>query len=178
MAKISWSKALTDYLKDDTLSYADIAKKYGVSKQAVTKRAVKEEWQVLRTRTLLKVDQMLPEKIGESIAEVKARQVYEAKLLQKAALEALRAGIKPENMREVVHSIVAGIKIERKVLGLDDPNYKDPNWEKFRQFSFIFNMTPEELERFTDAAAERAGWTIDKRKAKLEAPQETGLVQD
>jgi len=33
--KISWSKALVDYLKDETESYASIAKKYGTSLQAV-----------------------------------------------------------------------------------------------------------------------------------------------
>lgn len=34
MAKISWSKALADYLKDETQSYASIAREYGVSLQA------------------------------------------------------------------------------------------------------------------------------------------------
>jgi len=35
MAKISWSKALIDYLKDETQSCASIARKHGVSLQAV-----------------------------------------------------------------------------------------------------------------------------------------------
>lgn len=38
MAKIDWAKALADYLKEETMSYASIASKYGVSLQAVKKR--------------------------------------------------------------------------------------------------------------------------------------------
>jgi len=55
MAKILWAKALTDYLKDETLSYTSIASKYGVSLQAVKKRAGKEEWQNLRQKSIQKV---------------------------------------------------------------------------------------------------------------------------
>jgi hypothetical protein len=33
--KISWSKALVDYLKDETESYALIARRHGVSLQAL-----------------------------------------------------------------------------------------------------------------------------------------------
>lgn len=39
MSKISWSSALADYLKDETQGYASIARKHGVSLQAVKKKA-------------------------------------------------------------------------------------------------------------------------------------------
>lgn len=58
MSKISWSAALADYLKDETLSYASIASKYGVSLQAVKKRAGKEVWQSLRQKSIQKVNQL------------------------------------------------------------------------------------------------------------------------
>ena len=35
MAKINWSQAKTDYITDETQSYASIAKKYGVDIKAV-----------------------------------------------------------------------------------------------------------------------------------------------
>ena len=38
--KISWSKALVDYLKDETESYAAIARKYGISFQVVKKNNI------------------------------------------------------------------------------------------------------------------------------------------
>lgn len=64
MAKISWSKALIDYLSDETSSYSSIAEKYSVSVQAVKKRAAKEGWQDLKVKTIQKVDQKLPGKLG------------------------------------------------------------------------------------------------------------------
>src|SRR3989344_5262373 len=90
MAKISWSQALADYLKDETASYASIADKYGVSKRSVTKRAVQEGWQDLKQKTSLEVTQRLPEIVGESIAEVNTKHAKIGKLLQGLALKAMR----------------------------------------------------------------------------------------
>lgn len=80
--KANWSKAVADYLKDETLSYEDIANRYGVSKRAVVKRVVQDRWQELRKETALQVHQKLPEKLSDSIADVKARHVKVARLFQ------------------------------------------------------------------------------------------------
>lgn len=45
---IDWFEARKDYLTVNTLTYADIAKKYGVSKTAVENRAKAESWVELR----------------------------------------------------------------------------------------------------------------------------------
>lgn len=45
---IDWYEARKDYLADSTLSYTDIAKRYGCSKKAVEDRATKESWVTLR----------------------------------------------------------------------------------------------------------------------------------
>ena len=45
---IDWYEARKEYLGDSTLSYEDIAKKYGVSKTAVGNRAKAEDWTTLR----------------------------------------------------------------------------------------------------------------------------------
>jgi uncharacterized protein YjcR len=47
-AKIDWFQARQDYLENSTVSYADIAKKYGVSKTAVEARGKNEGWAELR----------------------------------------------------------------------------------------------------------------------------------
>lgn len=45
---IDWYEARKDYLSDNTLSFEDIAKKYGTSKTAVGNRAKSEDWTNLR----------------------------------------------------------------------------------------------------------------------------------
>lgn len=42
--KIDWAAAQSDYIQDITLTYTDIAKKYGVSKIVVGQRAKAEGW--------------------------------------------------------------------------------------------------------------------------------------
>lgn len=116
--KIRWEKALVDYISDDTVSYASIAKKYGVSKQAVVEHASREGWQDLREETRKKVIQKLPEKIGENISDVNARHQKIGLKLQDIGLEALDK-FKPMNFREARDTIVLGVTLERKILGLD-----------------------------------------------------------
>lgn len=89
MSKISWSKALIEYLKDETSSYASIGKKYCVSLQAVKKRAGKEKWQELRQKSIQKVNQRLPEITGEAVAMIDARQAQMGKMLQYIGLKAI-----------------------------------------------------------------------------------------
>jgi len=55
LMKINWSKALVDYLADETTTYESIAQKYSVSKRAVVTRVKQDNWQELRTRTSLQV---------------------------------------------------------------------------------------------------------------------------
>lgn len=90
MSKINWSKALADYLKDETQSYASIARKHGVSLQAVKKRAGKEKWQILRQESIQKANQELPELVGENIADINARQARFGKLLQAIAIREMK----------------------------------------------------------------------------------------
>jgi len=123
MVKISWSKALSDYLKDETQSYASIASSYGVSLQAVKKKAGKEKWQGLRQKSIQKVNQRLPELIGESVADINANHAQLGKLLQYVALEAMKENnFKPENLVQALQSIKVGVEIERKALDMDKQN--------------------------------------------------------
>ena len=121
MAKISWSKALIDYLSDETSSYVSIAQKYGVSLQAVKKRASKEKWQNLRINTIQKVDQKLPEKLGEEIAQVNAKHARIGRMLTKKGIKAIsKHKMVPKNFDGAKESIKDGVRIEREALNIQD----------------------------------------------------------
>lgn len=121
MAKITWSQALIDYISDETVSYSSIAQKYGVSVQAVKKRASKEKWQYLRTNTIQEVDQKLPEKLGEEIAEVNAKHAKIGRLLTDKGIKAIEESkLSPKNFDEAKDSIKDGIRIEREALNIQD----------------------------------------------------------
>ncbi|MEK7577675.1 MAG: hypothetical protein AAB492_03625 [Patescibacteria group bacterium] len=121
MSKINWSKALVDYLKDETQSYASVARKHGVSLQAVKKRASREEWQGLRQKSIQKVNQELPELIGESMADINARHVQIGRALQAVALKVIKEkNLEPENFMQAVRSIAEGVKIERETLDMKE----------------------------------------------------------
>lgn len=129
MAKISWSKALVDYLKDEVQSYASIASKYGVSLQAVKKRAGKEGWQDLRQKSIQKVNQELPELVGESMAKTNARHIQMAISMQTIAVEAIKKlDTKSITYSQALQSVKIGIEIERKARGMD---IKDNREDKF-----------------------------------------------
>ncbi len=47
-AKIDWNIVRNEYIADGSISYSDLAKKYGVTKTAVQKRGTAEGWSELR----------------------------------------------------------------------------------------------------------------------------------
>lgn len=120
MSKIDWSKALNDYVSDETLSYEKVATKYGVSKRSVTKRASREKWPTLRQDTSLKVLQKLPQKVAETVAEASAMHVWLGKSLIAAGLRVIiEKKVEIKTWNEAVGAIKLGVEIRRKALGLD-----------------------------------------------------------
>lgn len=120
MAKINWLKALSDYLADETYSYASIAQKYGVSLQAVKKRASKKRWAILRRETILKVDQKLSEKIGNELVQVNLEHAKIGQQLQKQGMDFINSNkSKIKNGRQAISLVKAGVEIERRALGAD-----------------------------------------------------------
>ncbi len=117
--RINWSKALGDYLKDETQSYFLIASKYSVSLQAVKKRAGREGWQDLRQKSIQKVNQELPRLIGEDLARISARQVRVGEVLQSLGLKVIiEKRLEPKSFNEAVNTIKDGAKIERDAIEL------------------------------------------------------------
>lgn len=145
MAKISWSKALIDYISDETSSYASIAQKYGVSVQAVKKRASKEKWQNLRTNTIQKVDQKLPEKLGEEIAIVNAKHAKIGRMLTRKGMRAINQHkLTPKNFDEAKESIKDGVRIEREALNIQDKSQSSVAI----QINFV-GVSQEEMNKWT-----------------------------
>ena len=128
MSKINWTQALADYIGDETLSYANIAQKYGVSTHAVELQAKEGNWVEQRENTKVKIRQNLGEKTAETIANVTARHIQTAKILQSKGLKKIIGdpqqnieGSDPENFGEARQSVKDGVDIERKSYGLDKP---------------------------------------------------------
>jgi FKBP-type peptidyl-prolyl cis-trans isomerase (trigger factor) len=137
MAKINWSAALTKYLMDQSLSYADIAKEFGLSTKAVANQAKKENWPKLRQETYQKIIQKLPEKISEEAVEANKRHLQIAKVFQSKGLEVLKEKL-PETFTEAKETIKDGIELERKALGL--------NIEQKQPIAVQVNFVSKEIE--------------------------------
>ena len=71
-------------------SYQAVAKHYGVSKVAVTKRATKEKWQARLREVEQQAREELNKKAVEALEAVKARQLKAARFVQSRALEVVK----------------------------------------------------------------------------------------
>lgn len=120
MSKINWVHARTDYIADQTQSYASIAKKYGVSDVAVENHAKKEKWQELRKISLAKVGEVLVQKKIKTIAELNAQhEAIGESITIRALKEIQEKDYRPKGFRSAVSAINAGINISRKARGMD-----------------------------------------------------------
>lgn len=90
--KVDWNKARQDYLSDTTLSMQDIADKYGVSKQSVTKRASVEGWSKIR------------QKLSET-----AFEDFQSKLLDEKSKAQNRHLIQYQNLQAIVNRGIVGM---------------------------------------------------------------------
>lgn len=95
-AKINWFEARNDYIADASLSYADIAKKYGVTKTGVQKRGTKEGWPELR----------------QSYAD-KAFDQFQEKLLDQKSKAQSDHLVSYQNMRAIVNRQIMQIAEQR-----------------------------------------------------------------
>lgn len=121
MSKINWAKALAEYISDETLSYQDIASKYGISKRSVVNRAKKDNWQILKKETLLKVHQKLPEKTSTNLVELAEHHASIGNRLINIGLNSLEnEDSLPRTAKETINYIVNGIDLQRKAFGMDN----------------------------------------------------------
>ena len=97
-------------------SYQAIADHYGVTKRAVTRRAVKEDWSG-RLKTIEEnVRERTDEKIEDALAEMRDRHLRTIKAMQARALGALKAFPLTSGM-EGMKAAEMAIKLERLIQG-------------------------------------------------------------
>lgn len=118
--KYNWLSIKRDYITDVTASYSSLAKKYGASIGAITVRAGREKWALLREEIQRKAELSLLDEAQNEILEVKKRHVRIAKLMQKVGLEALEhKKYIPRSSKEAREFIIEGVKMEKSAMGLD-----------------------------------------------------------
>lgn len=100
----------------DGRSYQQVANHYGVSKKAVTNRAVQERWQVRIERIELEVQRRSDEKAVESLEQMGRRHLKSLRIIQGKALETLRSSSLTSAM-DAIRALDLAIKGERLVRG-------------------------------------------------------------
>lgn len=75
VTKIDWNEALQYYLADGSVSYADIARKFGVSKNTVEKRGTKEKWVKLRQESSEKTFNTFQQKLLDQKTQSQSRHL-------------------------------------------------------------------------------------------------------
>lgn len=88
MANVDWDKIKAEYLAGGT-SYRKLAKKYGISAQAVTRRAIKEKW----TESLEKVRSEVEAKVEQKIASQRASDIAKLDRARSKLIDKLSAAI-------------------------------------------------------------------------------------
>jgi hypothetical protein len=139
--KVDWVQARKDYLADNTLSYADIAKKYDVSKHTVEVHAKRESWvatrQSIGEKSLVKLEGDLVNRNAEvnerhgvafrnmqqlagiklTIAFRQIEKIIADKGLKNMTIYDLKM-ISQQDIRNLIEAYSAAINGERVTLGL------------------------------------------------------------
>lgn len=139
--KIDWAAAQKDYIEDRQLTYADISKKYGVSKTVVGQRALAEGWKKTRKgiikKTITSVEGELIENnahinkihhdLAASMASLANKQLNIAhRQMDKAERERGKDNvslndkevISPHRMKALFESMAVAVNLQRVTLGL------------------------------------------------------------
>jgi len=118
--KINWLAAQQEYVADTTLSYVDIANKYGVSDRAVANVAKKYNWVAARQATTAKVREKLQDSVSDTIVEFQAEKLKVGKFLIGVGVQGITEH-KPRTARESREVLDSGYKIATEAMGLNKP---------------------------------------------------------
>ncbi len=149
-----WFKIKTEYLTDRTATLRSVADKHGVALAHIGRVAAAGKWREKKVEMQLKVQQKVIEKLPETIAQIKARHIGTARLVQTEMIKLIESGNIKSN--STIADLKSAIDIERDALGLNDKKQTDEIYEKFSQFNFIFSLKPDELRRFVKSALTRS----------------------
>ena len=99
-----------------TRSYDAVAKRFGVSKVTVVNHATKERWQERLREAEEKAREAANKKAVDTLQEVKDRQLQEARILERRALEALKT-LPPEKAAKAATMLQIAWRHELLLLG-------------------------------------------------------------
>ena len=111
-----WAKIKAEYIRDQSMSYRKLAKKYGVSRGTLEKTAKKENWVELRRRKVGKAAAAVVDACATKEAE-KAIKIYEAADM---ALDLIMARMRsPESINEqAIKSLTSALRDLAAVKGI------------------------------------------------------------
>jgi hypothetical protein len=141
---IDWNEAKAYYMESFTRSYADVAKKYGVSLTIVEKRGNDESWvkvrQELGEKALLEFEE---NKIME-IAKANKNHITIFRSLQAHAAKQLynKKDIKAGEVSAIASALKIAIEGERLILGLPTTVSKS---EILGRLTTDLNLTPDKI---------------------------------
>lgn len=137
MGKVNWEEAKLLYVADTRMSYAVLAKHYGVAKPTVQAHGTKHKWTELRKQVSEQRVQAILEAAGDSYTEFEVRQVKYFKYVQASALQALNlinkemsSGVKKYHASAIAtleRIISDAMTQERLVLGIHYKPVRHPN---------------------------------------------------
>jgi hypothetical protein len=97
-------------------SYEAVAKRYSVTKRAVTRRATAESWQQRLAQLEAHARQRSEEKLAETLEAVNSRHLQTLRVIQAKALQALKE-LPLDSASDAVRALATAIKQERIILG-------------------------------------------------------------
>jgi hypothetical protein len=99
-----------------TRSYQSVAKRYGVTKNAVVALAKRERWQERLAEIEAKVRKAGDERAAESLEEIRSRHLKAARAIQAKAIQALQT-MSLTSAMEAVRALDLGVRTERLLIG-------------------------------------------------------------
>lgn len=108
-------------------SYRAVAERFGVSKRAVTKLALRDDWASRLLRVESEARAEADQRAVDTLREMNERHVKIARALQGRALEVL-SRTPLETPRDVIRALELGVRQERLILG--EPTERQANVEE------------------------------------------------
>jgi hypothetical protein len=141
---IDWAEAKEYYLDSFTRTYADIAKKYGLSPKTVEQRGNEEKWvecrKKLGERALLEFEE-------NKIMEIAAANNHHLNIFRNLQVKASRkllnpADLKTGELKQLADVYKIAVEGERLILGLPTSNTKS---EIMGKLTTDLNLAPEKI---------------------------------
>lgn len=120
MARINWTRVYQYYLSGESVSYRDVANKFGISYDYVKEIGAKENWIAKKLQVQQYAHKLIENQSAATLAKRNEEHIKQARLLQGTALEAIaEKGLRPETYDVARKALEVGQKLERIALNMD-----------------------------------------------------------